>query len=120
MDFDQSEQFNVESALAAAQALDTTLAARKHVKRVQGELFVSPGTLGSAVGLPRIIALLKHRSLTKREDGLSAFTALWQTLSTNTKNKVLNQLGWYDPHELAWDDPRSNRFPKTFDTQQRS
>ncbi len=104
--------FAEHNALPAALALEQTLADRIHVKRVHGVEFVRPGSLGQALGLPRIIHLLQHRSSRQRQKGIDELDELWSTLSHTTRTKVRDRLGWYDPHDLEWDDPRSNRFPK--------
>ena len=43
--------------------------------------------------------------------GLEDFQELWPTLSPQTRERVLEAIGWYDPKELDWDDKRSNRRP---------
>ena len=107
----KSEDFDTRTALKAALALRETLAQRTHVKRVAGEERVVPGTLGEAVKLPVIISYLASRSSRRRDSGLEDFQALWNTLSSQTCNRVLLAIGWYEPKELDWDDPRSNRRP---------
>ncbi len=107
----QSSDFTIATAHSAAEALQAVLASRVHVKRVHGQEFVTPGTLGEAVGLPRILHMLEGRSSSRREQGLTEFRLLWDTLSANTCEAVLERVGWYDPRELDWEDPRSNRQP---------
>ncbi len=107
----QSQDFTISTAHSAAQELQNVLAARVDVKRVHGQEFVTPGTLGEAVGLPRMIHMLQARSSARRERGLDEFRMLWDTLSQNTCDEVLERVGWYDPRALDWEDPRSNRRP---------
>jgi len=109
------DPFNRQNALAAALVLEEVLADRKHVKRVHGIEFETPGTLGNAIGVPRIVSMLRHRSAARQDEGLAALRTLWATLSERTRGKVLESLGWYDPRELDWDDPRSNRYPLVSD-----
>ncbi len=106
-----SDQFDTGTALKAALALKKTLARRTHVKLVNGEERVVPGTLGEAIGLPGMISRLESRSSPQRDRGLEDFRTLWTTLSPQTTRKVLEAIGWYEPKDLDWDDPRSNRRP---------
>lgn len=77
-----------------------------------GHEVLVPGQLGEALHLPRIIQRLQSKQLRQREQGLDDFQSLWPTLSDNTRFKVLDNLGWYDPSDLDWDDKRSNRRPQ--------
>lgn len=104
-----SDEFNVQTASLAATALKTILARRTHIKVIFGEEHRVPGTLGKAVNLPGITRRLENRSSKQREQGLDEFRALWDTLSARTCRAVLEAIGWYDPHDLEWDDKRSNR-----------
>ena len=36
---------------------------------------------------------------------------IWVTLSENTRLQALKRAKLYEPKELEWDDPRSNRYP---------
>lgn len=105
------ENFNVETALLAAAELRKILAARTHRRKVMGQEVEVPGQLGEALQLPGIIRRLGSKQQRQRELGLEAFEALWPTLSERTRKQVLNNIGWYDPQELDWEDKRSNRRP---------
>jgi len=107
-----STEFDTTTAQLAAIELRKVLAARTHRKKIMGEIHVIPGTLGEAIRLPQIIHQLESRSTTQRNRGLENFRVLWQTLSEPTRREIEEFLGWYEPHELDWDDPRSNRRPK--------
>lgn len=106
-----SKDLDIKIARRAAHALDVILARRTRVKVVLGEERVVPGTLGEAIKLPAIIARLDSRSSTSRSRGLEDFRQLWDTLSVQTTREVLKEIGWYEPAELDWEDPRSNRRP---------
>lgn len=99
------------SALAAAVALRTVLAQRTHRKKYMGQELVVPGQLGDALRLPRIINQLQSKQERRRIEGLDQFQTLWLTLSDGTRHQVLEAIGWYDPHDLDWEDKRSNRRP---------
>lgn len=105
------ESFTVETALEAAVELRRVLAARTHRRKVMGQEVVVPGQLGDALQLPRIINRLQGKQQRQREAGLDDFQELWPTLSPQTRERVLEAIGWYDPKELDWDDKRSNRRP---------
>ncbi len=107
----KSEDFTAKTALTAARALAGTLARRTHIRVIYGEEQRVSGSLGQAVNLPGITYRLESRSTKQRERGLAEFRALWDTLSAPTCNSVLDQMGWYDPNELQWEDQRSNRRP---------
>ncbi len=107
----KSEDFETETALLAVTALKIALERRTHRRKYLGEVYQLPSTLGDVVNLPRITALLKSRSLSRREQGLEEFTYLWSTLSAATRELVLKEVGWYDHQDLDWDDKRSNRKP---------
>jgi hypothetical protein len=105
------ETFTVETALDAAIQLRKVLAARTHRRKVMGQEVVMPGQLGEALQLPRIINRLQSKQQRQRDLGLEDFQDLWPTLSPQTRERVLQAIGWYDPKELDWDDKRSNRRP---------
>jgi len=105
------ETFTVETALDAATELRKVLAARTHRRKVMGQEVVVPGQLGEALQLPRIINRLQSKQQKQRDLGLEDFQELWPTLSPQTRERVLEAIGWYDPKELDWDDKRSNRRP---------
>ncbi|XOZ33527.1 hypothetical protein ACMDCT_15185 [Halomonadaceae bacterium KBTZ08] len=104
-------RFSEESALSAAEALQQVLARRTHKRRVLGEERIIPGQLGEALGLPDIIQRLQSRNGPVREKALARFEAIWETLSERSRQRVRLEVGWYDPRELDWEDPRSNRRP---------
>ena len=112
-----AQDFDEATALEAALVLTKVLEARTHRKKVLGQTLILPGQLGSALRLPTIVACLQSKSRPRRNRGLSDFQELWITLSEPTRSNVLQALGWYDPRELDWDDPRSNRRPKLPDGQ---
>lgn len=103
--------FTIETALEAAISLTQVLAARRHRRKVMGQEVLVPGQLGEALHLPRIIQRLQSKQIRQRDLGLEDFQSLWPTLSGSTRDKVLQNLGWYDPAKLDWDDKRSNRRP---------
>ncbi|MDX1693739.1 MAG: hypothetical protein R3208_08225 [Ketobacteraceae bacterium] len=110
-----SEEFNLESARLAANALQEVLAARTHRKKYLGKIYTVPGRLGEALKLPTIIARLNSRVTSRQQAGLEDFQFLWDTLSEATRDNVLQLIGWYEPRELDWEDKRSNRKPKITD-----
>ncbi|PVY78851.1 hypothetical protein C8D92_10154 [Tamilnaduibacter salinus] len=110
-----SVEFSETNAIEAARALSDILARRTHRRKVMGQEVVVPGQLGEALRLPEIINRLQSPRAQRREAGLDAFEGLWATLSHNTRNQVLEAIGWYDPRLLDWDDPRSNRRPPVAD-----
>ena len=105
------EEFDQESALAAAVALQEVLQQRTHRRKYLGQVYTVPGKLGEALQLPRILGKLHSRSNTRRDSGVEDFSELWVTLSKSTRDKVLQAIDWYDPKELDWEDKRSNRRP---------
>lgn len=107
----QSDDFDQDSALRAAEALAEVLKRRTHRRKVMGQVMVVPGQLGDALKLPDIMNRLSGKTQRRRASGLNAFQELWETLSESTRIDVLNELGWYDPEDLDWDDKRSNRRP---------
>jgi hypothetical protein len=109
----KSEDFTIDTALDAAKALEKVLASRVHRKKMWGQEVIIPGQLGKALRLPTIIAQLSGKIIKRRQKGLTNFQELWDTLSHATKKEVLNQIGWYNPKELDWEDKRSNKRPQT-------
>lgn len=112
----RSEEFDEQTALAAAQALTQVLAGRTHKRKVLGQVLTVPGQLGSALKVPTLISQLQSKVSTRRNQGLDGFQQLWDTLSEPTRREVLNLIGWYDPEQLDWDDKRSNRRPIKIDS----
>ncbi len=110
-----NDDFDITTALEAADALRIVLERRTHRRKYLGEEIFLPSKLGDAVNLPKITSLLKGRGLNQREKGLNDFQDLWPTLSESTRNTVLEMIGWYRLEDLEWDDIRSNRRPKLKD-----
>src|SRR3990167_2730432 len=106
-----SDEFNEETALAAALALQQVLARRTHRRKYLGQMYTVPGKLGDALKLPGIVAKLQSKVVSRRHKGLADFQFLWDTLSVPTRETVLQEINWYDPKALSWDDVRSNRKP---------
>jgi len=107
----ESEHFNMETALLAAQSLEAVFARRTHRRKFMGQVVIVPGQLGDALRLPHIIEKLQSKSGKRRQSGLEAFQTLWDTLSESTREQALREIGWYNPQELDWEDQRSNRRP---------
>lgn len=105
------QDFDEETALMAAQALQKVLSRRTHRKKVLGEERIVPGQLGEALGLPRLCRQLNSRMPATRKEAVARFEAIWHSLSETSRRRVREALGWYDPRELDWEDPRSNRRP---------
>ena len=104
-------EFDEETALAAALALQQVLEQRTHRRKYLGQVYTVPGKLGEALNLPKILSRLGSKVASRRQAGLEEFEELWATLSAATQNKVLEAIDWYDPEQLNWDDKRSNRRP---------
>jgi len=105
------DDFNTETALIAAHALQQVFSRRTHRRKFMGQLVIVPGQLGEALRLPSIIGRLQSKSAKRRQAGLEAFQHLWTTLSEATREQALQDMGWYDPQDLHWEDVRSNRRP---------
>ncbi|TVP57729.1 MAG: hypothetical protein EA349_05890 [Halomonadaceae bacterium] len=103
--------FNQDTALQAARVLAAVLSRRQHRKVIMGQTVLVPGQLGEALRLPGIIHALQSRSGTRRNEAVERFTAIWLSLSERSREQVRERLGWYDPRQMEWDDPRSNRLP---------
>ncbi|RLT96353.1 hypothetical protein [Ketobacter sp.] len=104
-------EFDEETALAAAAALQQVLEQRTHKRKYLGQVYTVPGKLGEALNLPTIVSRLRSKVARRRQAGLEEFEELWATLSVATQHKVLDAIQWYDPEQLNWDDKRSNRRP---------
>lgn len=104
-------EFDEETALEAALALQQVLQQRTHQRKYLGQVYTVPGKLGEALNLPTILSRLGSKVARRRQAGLDEFEELWATLSPTTQSKVLEAIEWYDPEELSWDDKRSNRRP---------
>ena len=103
--------FNEDSALQAAETLAGVLARRTHRRKVMGQDVIVPGQLGDALRLPQLVGRLRSRQQRQRERAVAEFETLWDTLSEATRDQVRQELGWYDPRDLSWEDKRSNRRP---------
>ncbi len=106
-----AEEFDEETALAAALALQQVLAQRTHRRKYLGQVYVVPGKLGEALKLPSIISRLQSKVVRRRAKGQEDFCLLSVTLSVPTREAVLPAVNWSDPKSLNWDDKRSNRRP---------
>lgn len=106
-----ADDFDEETALAAALALQDVLAQRTHRRKYLGQIYLVPGKLGEALKLPSIIGRLQSKVVRRRHQGQEDFCLLWDTLSVTTREAVLQAIDWYDPKALDWDDKRSNRRP---------
>lgn len=95
--------------MQAAEALVGVLARRTHRRKVMGQDVLVPGQLGDALRLPQLINRLRSRQQRQRDRAVEDFEVLWDTLSHSTRDQVCQELDWYDPRELSWDDKRSNR-----------
>lgn len=98
-----------------ARALQETLDSRMHKRVYMGDPVVVKGSLSKALKLPGILQRLDSTHNERRESGKAMLAELWATLSPETRAKTLERLDWYDPKELPWDDPRSNRKPSLGD-----
>ena len=107
----ETDEFDEETALAAALALQEVLAQRTHRRKYLGQIYLVPGKLGDALKLPAIISRLQSKVVRRRHQGHEDFCLLWATLSVTTRESVLQAIDWYDPKALDWDDKRSNRRP---------
>ena len=105
-------EFDTDSALKAARALEIVLESRTHKKKYLGQIYTLPGQLAKALKLPDIVSKLDSKAATRRQRGLDDFLELWSTLSYMTKSRVLDDIGWYAPEQLDWEDKRSNKMPK--------
>lgn len=105
------DEFDDETALAAALALQKVLARRTHRRKYLGQVYLVPGKLGEALKLPAIIDRLQSKVVRRRAQGREDFALLWESLSDPTREAVLEAINWYDPKKLSWDDKRSNRRP---------
>lgn len=105
-------EFDVESAKKAVDALTQVLQRRTHKKEFMGQTYLIRGTLAHALHLPDIQKRLNSSVRSQQEKGLNTFSEIWPTLSAKTQQATLETMGWYDPKDLDWDDPRSNRQPR--------
>jgi hypothetical protein len=73
----RSEDFDEETALAAAKALSAVLAGRTHQRKILGHIITIPGQLGSALKVPTLISRLQSKVFNRRKSGLEDFQQLW-------------------------------------------
>ncbi len=93
------------------ETLIAVLNKRKHTRLVLGHEVTVDGSLSKALKLPELLKQLKSKQELKRQAAYDRLHMIWSTLSDETKHQTLDELGWYSPSDLAWDDPRSNRNP---------
>lgn len=100
-----------------ADAITEVLDSRLHRRVHMGEEILVKGSLSRALHLPELRKKLYSHQTSRQQVGKDELIQLWQTLSDNTRQSVLERLHWYEPEKLDWDDPRSNRKP-FYDAQQ--
>ena len=103
---------DIETVRQIAAALEQTLDERTHKRDYLGEAIIVKGSLSKALKLPEIKRTLARQSHDLQQQGIDQLTTLWLTLSEPTRKNTLNRAGLYEPEELSWDDPRSNRRPR--------
>ena len=108
MNFDK---FTTEQRICCAQAIEAALNRRRHHHIIMGENVVVQGSLAKALKLPELIKKLRSPQAIKRDLAAEQLESIWQSLSQATQEHVKQELNWYDPKDLTWDDPRSNRNP---------
>lgn len=108
----EPDEFDESSALLVAESLRKVLKRRTHKKKYLGQLYELPGRLDEALNLPKIQAKLTSKVAKRRQQGAAELNELWITLSAATQAQVYEDLEWYDPKSLDWEDKRSNRQPK--------
>lgn len=102
---------NEEQLLSCATTLETVLNRRTHRRIIMGEDVIVSGSLSKALKLPQLILQLQSPQTRKKQQASEQLQTIWQTLSESTQLAVQQELNWYDPKALDWDDPRSNRNP---------
>ncbi len=103
--------FNVDAVRQLAQALQQVLDSRTHKRVYLGDEITVKGSLSKALKLPDIIRALDSPQHERQNKAQDALAELWATLSPNTQQHTLEKLNWYEPKDLNWEDPRSNRRP---------
>ena len=105
------------SLLRLAEALQLVLNARTHKHTHLGEEIIVKGSLSKALKLPEIIKHL-DASESKRIKARAKLDDVWWSLSDNTRQRALEAAEIYQPNDLDWDDPRSNRYHNFVDKKQ--
>lgn len=105
------EALSNAAAIMLAEAIVRVLDSRLHKRIHLGEEILVKGSLSKALKLDQTLSLLNSSHTERRQRGLHQLAELWQTLSQSTKLRCFSLLNWYEPHDLPWDDPRSNRKP---------
>jgi hypothetical protein len=103
---------NKEAQLMLVEGLTKVLDSRTHKRVVMGDEITVKGSLSKALKLPNVCAMLNSSHTQRQENGHQQLAEIWSTLSPSTKERTLALLGWYEPKDLPWDDPRSNRKPQ--------
>ena len=106
-------ELDISAIRQFAQVLEDVLSERTHKRVHLGEEIVVKGSLAKALKLPKLLKDLSSNKANIQEAAKDQFITLWTTLSQSTKDAVIRRVDWYDPQELDWDDPRSNRKPIT-------
>ena len=104
------DQLDDAGLLNLANALLFVLDARTHKHNHLGQEIIVKGSLSKALKLPDIISQLASTTK-KRESARDRFVDIWYTLSSLTCDRAMEKAGIYQPKDLDWDDPRSNRHP---------
>lgn len=102
---------DIESLRELAGAIHAVLDSRLHRRVHLGEEILVKGSLSRALHLPEIRKRLNAVNEARQQQAVNELTRLWQTLSETTRQTVIERLEWYEPDQLDWDDPRSNRKP---------
>ncbi len=103
------EKLNRSQLAACLTALIHVLNQRKHVRVIMGKEVLVEGSLSKALKLPELLKQINSVHRAKQDKAILQFIEIWPTLSETTRELSINALGWYEPNDLEWDDPRSNK-----------
>ncbi|CAA0119404.1 Uncharacterised protein [BD1-7 clade bacterium] len=102
---------DAETTHQIAISLQDVLNERTHRKQHLGAEVIVAGSLSKALNLPLLISHLAGKSGAKHLAATEKLAEIWVTLSPLTQQKVLSRCNIYNPEEMDWEDPRSNRWP---------